>query len=201
MSHRGRRMQTSASREADCAVPCSWTQSSETRDGWINTMRKPACSQLLPLQCWNSNTVWAQSYEWEEDITTADFNIGKGHSAPQNCPSLFSFQRRERRDASIFPAMEGKITLLLYNTHCLQSLLPKKIQTSKTEHKIAISARDIKQHKLCHVAITHTHFLLSLEPLGMLQHLERSLQEGRIGSFATPKLRRIWSTQDDKWLQ
>lgn len=156
MSHRGRRMQTSASREADCAVPCSWTQSSETRDGWINTMRKPACSQLLPLQCWNSNTVWAQSYECEEDITTADFNIGKGYSAPQNCPSFFSFQRRERRDASIFPAMEGKITLLLYNTHCLQSLLPNKIQTSKTEHKIAISARDIKQHKLCHVAITHT---------------------------------------------
>ena len=64
----------------------------------------------------------------------------------------------------------------------------KKIQISKTSHKIAISARDIKHHELCHMAVTHTrahtHFLQSPEPLWMLlwmQHLERSLQEGRIG--------------------
>lgn len=184
MSHRGRRVQTSASWEADCAVPCSWTRSSETRDGWTNTMRKTACSHFLPLPCWNENAVWAQPYEHKEGTATADFNTGKGHSAPQNCPSFFSLQR----DASVFRAMEGKPTLLLYNTRCLQDLLPKKIQ-ARNEHKRAISARDIKQYQRCHVAVTHKHLPQPLEPLWMLpwmEHLQRSLWEGRIGSFAAP---------------
>lgn len=36
------------------------------------------------------------------------------------------------------------------------------MQISKTEHKIAISARDIKQYKLCHVAVTQTCTLSSV---------------------------------------
>lgn len=195
MSHRGRRVQTSASREADCAVPCSWTQSSETRDGWINTMRKTACSQLLPLQCWNENAFLAQSCEHKEDITTADFNRGKGRSATQNWFS--SPQERETKTKRCFDlSCYGRKN----NPTLVQHTLPseptaKKIQTCKTEHKIVISARDIKQYKLWHMAITHTRahklFLQSLEPLWILlqmQHLERSPQEGRIRSFAGPKL-------------
>lgn len=122
MSHRGRRVQASASWEADCAVPCSWTRSSETRDGWINTMRQTACSHFLPLPRWNENALWAQPYEHKEGTTAADFNRAKGHPAPQNCPSFFSLQR----DAWIFPAMEGKPALLLYITHELWDLVPKK---------------------------------------------------------------------------
>lgn len=171
MSHRGRRVQTSASREADCAVPCSWTQSSETRDGWINTMRKTACSQLLPLQCWNENAFWAQYYEHKEDITTADFNRGKRRSTPQNCLSVFLPQERETETKRFFDlscyGRKNNPTLVL---HTLPSEpTAKKIQTCKTEHKIIISARDIKQYKLWHMAITHTPahklFLQSLESL------------------------------------
>lgn len=81
--------------------------------------------------------------------------------------------------------------------------IAKKIQ-ARNEHKRAISARDIKQYQRCHMAVTHKHLPQPLEPLWMLpwmEHLQRSLWEGRTGSFAAPELRRIWGIYDNKWLQ
>lgn len=115
---------------------------------------------------------------------------------PSSCP------KRERQTKRFFDlscyGRQNNPTLVL---HTLPSEpTAKKIQTCKTEHKIVISARDIKQYKLWHMAIAHTPahklFLQSLEPLWILlwmQHLERSPQEGRTRSFAGPKLERIWS--------
>lgn len=81
--------------------------------------------------------------------------------------------------------------------------IAKKIQ-ARNERKRAISARDIKQYQRCHVAVTHKHLPQPLEPLWMLpwmEHLQRSLWEGRTGSFAAPELRRICGIYDNKWLQ
>lgn len=72
-------------------------------------------------------------------------------------PFLPKEEGKGQRHILNFPPKEGKIIPALVQ-HMLPPHKPtaSKIQTSKTEHKIAILARDAKQLLLCHVAVTHT---------------------------------------------
>lgn len=155
MSHRGRRVQASASWEADCAVPCSWTRSSETRDGWINTMRQTACSHFLPLPRWNATALRAQGRHhrcWlqHSQRTSSTSELSFLLLTPKRCLDLSCYGRKTS------PAL----------VHYTRALGPsaKKIQI-RTEYKRARSARHMKQYQHCHVAVTHTFPSASRAPV------------------------------------
>lgn len=179
MSHRGRQVQTSASRKADYAVPCCWTWSSETREGWITKTSlfsaptfatlKWKCFLGTALQAQGKHHCWLQHQR--RTFSTSELPFSPQRREKKRCFNVSSYGRKNYPTQNTLPSEP----------------IAKKIQTSKTEHKIAISVRDIKQYRLCHVSVTHSYSVTGATVDAATDGALRSLQKDRIGSFATPQ--------------